>query len=165
MDSAPSEDGTGPPLAVFKIIVAGGETQGFCSLGFATLDAIRPGWVRDHKVNIFVQLALQKSREHPEVPLALDFARNEADRQAIALIVSPNLFARPFAAPPGVPPDRLEALRKAFDETVSDPDYLAEAQARALRIELVSGRALDEVLRRIYATPKEIVTRVKDAVN
>jgi tripartite-type tricarboxylate transporter receptor subunit TctC len=142
-----------------------GETQGFCSLGFATLDAIRPGWVRDHKVNIFVQLALQKSREHPEVPLALDFARNEADRQAIALIVSPNLFARPFAAPPGVPPDRLEALRKAFDETVSDPEYLAEAQARALHIDLVSGRELDEVLRRIYATPKEIVTRVKEAVN
>jgi tripartite-type tricarboxylate transporter receptor subunit TctC len=142
-----------------------GETQGFCSLGFATLDAIRPGWVRDRKVNIFVQLALQKSREHPEVPLALDFAKTEADRQAIALIVSPNLFARPFAAPPGLPPDRLEALRKAFDETVADPDYLAEAQARALHIDLVTGRELDAVLRRIYATPKEIVARVKEAVN
>jgi tripartite-type tricarboxylate transporter receptor subunit TctC len=142
-----------------------GETQGFCSLGFATLDAIRPGWVRDHKVNIFVQLALQKSREHPEVPLALDFARSEADRQAIALIVSPNLFARPFAAPPGVPPDRLEALRKAFDETMADPDFVAEATARALHIELVTGADLDAVLRRIYATPKEIVTRVKEAVN
>jgi tripartite-type tricarboxylate transporter receptor subunit TctC len=142
-----------------------GETQGFCSLGFATLDAIRPGWVREHKVNIFVQLALQKSKEHPEVPLALDFARSEADRQAIALIVSPNLLARPFAAPPGVPPDRLEALRRGFDETVSDPDYLAEAQARALHIDLVTGRELDAVLRRIYATPKEIVARVKEAVN
>jgi tripartite-type tricarboxylate transporter receptor subunit TctC len=142
-----------------------GETQGFCSLGFATLEAIRPGWVRDRKVNIFVQLALQKSREHPEVPLALDFAKSEADRQAIALIVSPNLFARPFAAPPGLPPDRLEALRKAFDDTVTDPDYLAEAMARGLHIDLVTGAELDTVLRRIYATPKEIVARVKEAVN
>jgi tripartite-type tricarboxylate transporter receptor subunit TctC len=142
-----------------------GETQGFCSLGFATLEAIRPGWMRDHKVNIFVQLALQKSREHPEVPLALDFAKNEADRQAIALIVSPNLFARPFAAPPSVPPDRLAALRKAFDETLTDPDYVAEAGARGLHIELVTGAELDAVLRRLYATPKEIVARVKEAVN
>jgi tripartite-type tricarboxylate transporter receptor subunit TctC len=142
-----------------------GETQGFCSLGFATLEAIRPGWMRDRKVNIFVQLALQKSSEHPEVPLALDFAKSEADRQAIALIVSPNLFARPFAAPPGVPAERIEALRKAFDATVADPDFLAEAKARGLHIDLVTGVELDAALRRIYATPKEIVTRVKEAVN
>jgi tripartite-type tricarboxylate transporter receptor subunit TctC len=142
-----------------------GESQGFCSLGFATIEAIRPGWVRDRKVNIFVQLALQKSREHPEVPLALDLAKTPADRQAIALIVSPNLFARPFAAPPGVPGDRLDALRKAFDETVTDPDYLAEAAARALHVELVTGAELGNVLQRIYATPKEIVARVKEAVN
>jgi tripartite-type tricarboxylate transporter receptor subunit TctC len=142
-----------------------GETQGFCSLGFATLEAIRPGWIADRKVNVFVQLALRKSSEHPEVPLALDFAKSEADRAALELIVSPNLFARPFAAPPGVPADRLAALRKAFDETVTDPDYLAEAKARGLHIELVPGADLDDVLRRIYATPKDIVTRVQGAVN
>jgi tripartite-type tricarboxylate transporter receptor subunit TctC len=142
-----------------------GETQGFCSLGFATLEAIRPGWMADRKVNVFVQLALRKSGEHPDVPLALDFARSEADRRAIELIVSPNLFARPFAAPPGVPADRLAALRKAFDETVTDPDYLAEAKARGLHIELVLGAELDETLRRIYATPKDIVSRVQAAVN
>jgi len=142
-----------------------GETQGFCSLGFSTLEALRPDWVRDRKVNVFVQLALQKSPDHPDVPLALDFAKTAADRQAIALIVSPNLFARPFAAPPGLPPERLEALRQAFNETVLDPDYLAEAKARALHIELVSGPELEAVLRRIYATPSEVVARVKAAVN
>jgi tripartite-type tricarboxylate transporter receptor subunit TctC len=142
-----------------------GETQGFCSLGFSTLEAIRPGWMADRKVNIFVQLALRKSSEHPEVPLALDFAKSDADRAAIELIVSPNLFARPFAAPPAVPADRLAALRKAFDETVTDPDYLAEAKARGLHVELVPGAELDEVLRRIYATPTDIVTRVRAAVN
>jgi tripartite-type tricarboxylate transporter receptor subunit TctC len=142
-----------------------GETQGFCSLGFSTLEAIRPGWMADRKVNIFVQLALRKSSEHPEVPLALDFAKSDADRAAIELIVSPNLFARPFAAPPGVPADRLAALRKAFDETVTDPDYLAEAKARGLHVDLVPGAELDAVLRRIYATPTDIVTRVRAAVN
>jgi tripartite-type tricarboxylate transporter receptor subunit TctC len=154
-----------PGAAEALIAMERGETQGFCSLGFATLEALRPDWVRDRKVNIFVQLALQKSPDHPEVPLALDFAKNEPDRQAIALIVSPNLFARPFAAPPGLPPDRLEALRRAFDETLADPEYLAEAKARALHIELVTGRELEGVLRRIYATPGDIVARVKAAVN
>jgi tripartite-type tricarboxylate transporter receptor subunit TctC len=142
-----------------------GETQGFCSLGFSTLEAIRPGWMREHKVNVFVQLALQKSSEHPEVPLALDFAKTAADREALALIVSPNLFARPFAAPPGVSEDRLAALRQAFDATMADPDYIAEARSRELHIEHVGGAELDSVLRRIYATPPEIVARVRAAVN
>jgi tripartite-type tricarboxylate transporter receptor subunit TctC len=142
-----------------------GETQGFCSLGFSTLEAIRPDWVREHKVNIFVQLALQKNREHADVPLVLDFAKTEADRAALALIVSPNLFARPFAAPPGIPAERLAALREAFDATVNDPEYLAEAKARALHVELVTGAELDTVMRRIYATPNEIVVRVRQAVN
>jgi tripartite-type tricarboxylate transporter receptor subunit TctC len=154
-----------PGAADALVAMERGETQGFCSLGFATLEALRPDWVRDHKVNIFVQLALQKRPDHPEVPLALDFAKTEADRLAIALIVSPNLFARPFAAPPGVPAERLQALRMAFDETVNDPDYLAEANARALHIELVTGAELETVLRRIYATPNDVVARVKAAVN
>jgi tripartite-type tricarboxylate transporter receptor subunit TctC len=154
-----------PGAADALVALERGETQGFCSLGFATLEALRPDWVRDHKVNVFVQLALQKRPDHPEVPLALDFAKTEADRQAIALIVSPNLFARPFAAPPGVPADRLDALRKAFDDTVNDPDYLAEAKARALHIELVTGSELEAVLRKIYATPSDVVARVKAAVN
>jgi tripartite-type tricarboxylate transporter receptor subunit TctC len=154
-----------PGAADALVAMERGETQGFCSLGFATLEALRPDWVRDHKVNVFVQLALQKRPDHPEVPLALDFAKTEADRQAIALIVSPNLFARPFAAPPGLPPDRLDALRKAFGETVNDPDYLAEAKARALHIELVTGSELEVVLRKIYATPSDVVARVKAAVN
>jgi tripartite-type tricarboxylate transporter receptor subunit TctC len=154
-----------PGAADALVAMERGETQGFCSLGFSTLEALRPEWVRDRKVNVFVQLALEKSPDHPDVPLALDFARTEADRQAIALIVSPNLFARPFAAPPGLPGERLEALRHAFDDTVRDPDYLAEAKARALHIELVTGAELEAVLRRLYATPPEIVARVKAAVN
>jgi tripartite-type tricarboxylate transporter receptor subunit TctC len=154
-----------PGAADALVAMERGETQGFCSLGFSTLEALRPEWVRDRKVNVFVQLALEKSRDHPNVPLALDFAKTEADRQAIALIVSPNRFARPFAAPPGVPPQRLEALRQAFDDTVRDPEYLAEAKARALHVELVTGAELEAVLRRLYATPSEIVTRVKAAVN
>jgi tripartite-type tricarboxylate transporter receptor subunit TctC len=141
-----------------------GETQGFCSMGFATLEATHPDWVRDHKVNILVQLALAKNKDHPEVPLALDLAKTEADRQAITLIVSPNLFARPFTSTPGVPPERVAALRQAFNDTVNDPDYIAEATARALHIQLVTGAEIEQVLRRVYATPRAVVERVTAAV-
>ena len=108
-----------------------GEVHGFCGFGFATLKSLRPDWVRDRKVNQLVQLAVRKNADHPEVPLALDLARTDADRDGLRLVVSPNLMARPFAAPPGLPADRLEVLRTAFaTATVSAPEYQAEAYPR-----------------------------------
>jgi tripartite-type tricarboxylate transporter receptor subunit TctC len=141
-----------------------GETQGFCSAGFATVALARPDWIRDHKVNFLVQLAIEKHRDHPDVPLALDLAKSTADRQAIELIVSSTLFARPFGAPPGVPSDRVNALRKAFNETLKDPEYLADAAQRKLQVELVTGQRVEEVLHRVYATPKTVVDFVNEAM-
>ena len=141
-----------------------GETQGFCSMGFPTLEIARPDWLRDKKVNVLVQLGLQKNRDHPEVPLALEFAKNEADRQAIELIVSPNLFARPFAAPPNVPEERVQALRKAFNATMRSQEYLAETETRKIHVQLVTGEEIDSVLRKIYAMPRDVVTRVRAAI-
>jgi hypothetical protein len=141
-----------------------GETQGFCSMGFATLAAVRPQWLRDRKVNIFVQLALRKNADHPDVPLALDLARTAADRAALELIVSPNEFARPFAAPPAVPAERVAALRQAFDATLNDPEYLAEAEKRGLHVQLVTGAQVSEILNRVYVLPRQVVERVREAV-
>ena len=141
-----------------------GETQGFCSMGYATLAVMRPHWLRDGKVNIFVQLALRKSTDLPHVPLALDLARTDADRQALELIVSPNELARPFAAPPALPPERRAALRRAFDATVNDPEYRAEAAQRGIHTHLVGGAEVEDILRRVYAMPPEIVARVREAV-
>ena len=152
----------GSPEAL--IAMERGETQGFCSMGFATMQALRPDWVRDRKINMFVQLALKKNPDHPEVPLAIDLAKTDADRQALVLIVSPNLFARPFTAPPGIPADRLQALRQAFAETVTDPDYVADATGKALHIELVTGRELEDLLHHLYETPSTIVSRVNAAM-
>jgi hypothetical protein len=141
-----------------------GETQGFCSMGFSTLEATKPDWVRDHKVNIFVQLGLTKNNNHPDVPLALDFVKTETERQMIELVVTPNLFARPFAAPPGVSEERVQALRDAFSHTMSDPEYLAEANARKMHVELVRGQNIQDILRRIYQIPGQVVERVRQAI-
>jgi tripartite-type tricarboxylate transporter receptor subunit TctC len=141
-----------------------GETQGFCSSGFATMELNRPEWVKQGKINYLVQLAMEKDASHPDVPLALDYAKTEADRQALELVISPTLMARPFMAPPDVPADRVEALRAAFDATLADPEYLADAAKSRLQVQLVKGRAIDTLLKRLYATPTDVVERVTKAL-
>jgi tripartite-type tricarboxylate transporter receptor subunit TctC len=141
-----------------------GETEAFCSMGFVTLEYTKPHWVRDKTVNVLVQLGITKNKDHLDVPLALDLAKTTADRQAIEFVVSPNLFARPFTAPPDVPPERVAALRRAFNATLADPEYLAEAAARKMQVVLVKGEEIDDVLKRIYGMPKSVMDRVKEAI-
>jgi tripartite-type tricarboxylate transporter receptor subunit TctC len=153
-----------PGSAEVLLAMERGETEGFCSMGFVTLEFTRPDWVRDKKVNQLVQLGLTKNKNHLDVPLALDLAKTPADRQAVEFMVSPNLFARPFTAPPGVPPERVQALRGAFNATFDDRDYLAEAEQRKMQVLLVRGEEIDAVLKRIYAMPRTIMDRVRDAI-
>jgi len=141
-----------------------GETEAFCSMGFVTLEYTKPQWVRDKLVNVLVQLGITKNKDHLNVPLALDFAKTAEDRQAIEFVVSPNLFARPFTAPPDVPPERVKALRQAFNATLTDPDYLAEAAARKMQVILVKGEEIEDVLKRIYSMPRSVMDRVKEAI-
>ena len=140
-----------------------GEVEGFCPWGWTGIEATHPEWLRDRKINVLMQLGLRKHPAHPEVPLVLDLATTPADRQALELMMSPHLFARPFAAPPGVVPERLDALRAAFRRTVLDPGFIADATRQKLEVEYVSGAEIQSMLERLYATPADIVTRVKAA--
>ena len=141
-----------------------GEIEGFCPWGWASIESTHPDWLRDHKINVLMQLGMRKHPAHPDVPLVLDLAKTQADRQALELMMSPTLFARPFAAPPGVPADRLQALRAAFKETVQDPAFIADADKGKLEIEYVSDAEIVAVLKQLYATPREVVERVKAAL-
>jgi hypothetical protein len=111
-----------------------------------------------------MQLGMRKHPAHPAEPLVLDLAKTDADRQALELMMSPTLFARPFTAPPGIPADRLQALRSALKDTLSDPAFLADAEKTRIEIEYVSDAEIVAVLKRLYATPKDVVERVKNAV-
>ena len=153
-----------PGSAQVMLAMERGEVEGFCSMGFVTLEFTRPDWVRDKKVNQLVQLGITKNKNHLDVPLALDLAKTEADKQAIEFVVSPNLFARPFMAPPGVPAERVQALRRAFNATFDDRDYLAEAEQRKMQVLLVKGEEIDAVLKRIFGMPRSVMDRIKDAI-
>jgi hypothetical protein len=138
-----------------------GETAGFCAWGWSTIQVMRPDWLSTGKIRALVQLGLEKHPDHMDVPLAIDLTKNDLDRAALSLIVAPQQFSRPFAAPPGVAPDRVALLRGAFDATLTDPEYLAEAVRTNLEVRLVRGEEIDALLKKLYATPREAIERLK----
>ncbi|MDF2119522.1 hypothetical protein PY365_28555 [Roseiarcaceae bacterium H3SJ34-1] len=142
-----------------------GEVEGFCPWGWVSIQSTRPDWLRDRKINILMQLGLRKDPAHPDVPLVLDLAKTDADRRALELVLSPLLFARPYAAPPGLARERLDALRKAFRETVQDDAFVTEAKKIGLQVDYVSDEDITSVLKRMYSTPQEIVDRVKRSIH
>ena len=91
-----------------------GEVQGRCNWSWSSIISTRPEWIRDKKLNVLLQFADEKHPELPNVPLVTDLAKTEQQRQMLDLVLSSQTMARPFAAPPGVPAERVSALRKAF---------------------------------------------------
>jgi hypothetical protein len=153
-----------PGSANILTAMEAGELTGFCAWGWVPMSATKPDWVRDKKFNVLFQIGLRKHPDHPDVPLVLDFAKTPEDRQLLELIVAPQVFARPFVAPPDIPAERAAALRTAFELTVKDPAFIAESEKLKLEPELVTAGEIEEILRRIYATPPEIIARARAAL-
>ncbi len=138
-----------------------GEVEGHCSgSSSATLRARMEPLVSAGKVKILAQLGREKDPDYPDVPLILDLAATPADRQILELAFTQQVMAWPVVAPPGVPADRIRALRDAFDATMADPDFLAEAARQKLIVNPVSGEEIAALLDRIYASPKDVLDRV-----
>ena len=111
-----------------------------------------------------MQNALQKERELPDVPLSLQFAKTDADRQALEFSFVQNTIARPIVAPPGVPPDRLAALRAAVIAMAKDAEYNQDAAKLGLDVEPISGDEVQQIVTKLAATPADVVKRVGDAI-
>jgi tripartite-type tricarboxylate transporter receptor subunit TctC len=139
-----------------------GETQGRCGLSWSSFAAIQPEWVRSKKVKLLFQVSLAKHRDLPDVPLLLDLAKTPEQKQILRLFAVRQVMGRPFLAPPDVPKDRAEALRRAFDLTMADPDFLAEATKAKLEINPVAGVKVEEIVKAIYQTPADLIKRATD---
>lgn len=135
------------------------EVDGRCGWSWSSMLSQSKRLLDDKKINITVQLALEKHEDLPNVPLVMDLPASPEDKAALKLIVSRQAIARPFAAPPGVPPERLVALRAAFDATMKDPDFLAESKRLALEVRPVSGANVDALIKEVYASPPAVVRR------
>jgi tripartite-type tricarboxylate transporter receptor subunit TctC len=140
-----------------------GEIDGFCGLSWSTLKSRHPDWLNNKSINIIVQAGLKKEPELPDVPLAIDLTRNQEQLQIVKLVLVSQEIARPFAAPPGLPAERRSALIAAFDETMRDRNFLAEAKTQELDVDPVSPKDIDALLAEVYATPKSVTDKAAKA--
>lgn len=141
-----------------------GEVQGYFGSSLSTLQTTRPQWLTQKKINVLVQIATKEDPALPNVPLVMRFAKTDRTRKALELILAPEEASRPYLAPPGVPKDRAEALRAAFDAAMKDPAFLAEAAKSKIDVSPVSGAEIEKMLRRVYATPEDVVLAAREAL-
>jgi tripartite-type tricarboxylate transporter receptor subunit TctC len=153
-----------PGGADITLALERGEVDGRCGWTWSSVRLQRPDWIGTGKLNLLVQLAMQKSPELPDVPLIMDFAATDRQRRIVTMILARQPMGRPLVAPPGIPADRKEALRAAFDATMADPDFVAEATARGLEVSPVKGADLDRLVEELYAMPPDIIAQVRAIV-
>jgi tripartite-type tricarboxylate transporter receptor subunit TctC len=154
-----------PGTAEMALAIERAEVDGRASWSWSSLKSFKPDWLSGNKVNLPIQLNMTKSQDLPDVPLLGEFATSERQRQIMKLVLSRQTMGRPFMAPPGVPADRAAALRAAFDATMKDPEFIAEAKLRGQEVNPVSGAALDKLLAELYATPKDVIAETKAAIS
>jgi tripartite-type tricarboxylate transporter receptor subunit TctC len=136
-----------------------GEVQGRCGWSWSSVKTTHKKWLEEKKFTVLVQLGLDKHPDLPDVPLIVDLAKNDEQRQILKLIFARQVMGRPFIAPPGVPQDRVDALRKAFMATMQDPEYLADAEKAQMEINPVSGEKVQALIKEEYSTPPEIAQK------
>lgn len=119
-------------------------------------------WIAAGKVKVILQLGLKKDPAYPDAPLATELAGTPEEHQILDLLFAQQTISYPFVAPPGVPADRVKALRDAFDATMKDPEFQAGAQRQRLQVDPIGGADIDLLLAKVENTPPAILKRVTD---
>lgn len=147
-----------------RLAMERGEIAGSCGDSWTSLKSLAGDLLQAHKLAVLVQFAVEKHPELGEVPAILDKADSAMQREALNLLFAPQLAGRPYAAPPGVPAERLEILRAAFDATLQDPGMLALAGRARLDIEPVSGRAIEHFVGEISRSSPAAIAAAQAAI-
>jgi tripartite-type tricarboxylate transporter receptor subunit TctC len=142
-----------------------GEVQGRCGWSYSSLLSTRKSWIADHKINILLQLGLRKHPDLPNVPLVIDLPMPPDKLAILRLVFARQVMGRPFVAPPGVPADRIAALRAAFMATMTDPEFLADAEKAQLEIAPVDGEEVQKLVADIYQTPPAVALAAGKMIN
>lgn len=142
-----------------------GEVTGRCGWSWSSVKSQKMDWVNDGTVHILLQMSTEKHPDLPDVPLIMDLAPSEDDKKLLRLAFARQALGRPYIAPPGIPKDRVEALRTAFDATMQDPEFLKEAEQADLEITPLSGAKVEQLVREAYETPQPIVDRISEILS
>ena len=140
-----------------------GEVDGICGLDFGSLRSQRGDWLRDGKINILVQTAIDSEPELDKlgVPIVWKFVEKEEDKRAVELIVSQQIFGRPFILPPGTAPEAVRIMRAAFTKALADKELLAEAEKARIDIQPSDGEKVQALVDKIYKLPQSTLERAQ----
>ena len=145
-----------------NLAIERGEVEGRCGFSWSSLVSTREQWLKDKFVTVLVQMSLNKHPDIPSsVPLILEFMKEADQKQLAEVVFSRQTMGRPFAAPPGVPAERVKALRDAFDKTMKDPEFLAAAAKAKQELNPKGGAQIQEIVVKIFQTPQPLRDRVK----
>jgi tripartite-type tricarboxylate transporter receptor subunit TctC len=143
-----------------QLAVERGEAEGH-STAWTAVKVAHPDWLPDHKINIILQYALKPHPELPDVPVVVDLARNDQERAILRAVMNATEVGTSFMTTPGVPADRVAVLRRAFEETMKDPDFLAEAAQLKLTVNPLTGEELQKLVAEVSNLAPDLVEKVR----
>jgi len=154
-------DGSPAALIAFER----GEVEAYVSGGLsaATLGRIEP-WLKNGSARAFLQMGMTRGSTFPDVPTAIEAMTTPDHKRVFEIVFTDQVMGRPFLLPPGVPLDRVRALRAAFDATMRDEGFLAEAKAQRMDIDPIAGEAINALLERVYSSPPGVIERLRELV-
>jgi tripartite-type tricarboxylate transporter receptor subunit TctC len=138
-----------------------GEVGGRGSNSWASWKSTRPQWLAEKKVIILVQIGVKRNPELADIPTMQDLAKNDADKKLMLFISADTAISRPFVTSRDVPKERVEALRRAFDATMKDPAFLAEAEQSKTDISAMTGEEAQKIAEETIDTPDDVRQRAK----
>jgi tripartite-type tricarboxylate transporter receptor subunit TctC len=147
-----------------NVAIERGELEGIGGIGWQSVKTQVPQWIADKKITVIAQYGLHRDPELAEAPTMLERAKTDADRAALTMMFARTEYGRPYFAPPDVPAARVEALRRAFDATMKDPDFIADAAQLQLDLSPMTGEAVQALVAKLAGTPADIVARVRAAL-
>lgn len=153
-----------PGGAEINLAMERGEVHGRGANPWASYKSTTSAWVADKKLHYIVQVGLKREAELPDTPLLTDLGTNDLDRGALDVISKVAAFGRSVATTPGVPADRVAALRKAFDATMKDPQFMAEAEKAKMEIGYMSGGQVEGIVKDIVKAKREVIQRLAAAM-
>jgi tripartite-type tricarboxylate transporter receptor subunit TctC len=153
--------------AEIALAIERGEIDGVCGWDWSSFKSQRPDWIRDDKVNLLLQVGLEPNDELTRmgVPSVFKYVSHEDDRKVVELIISQQVFQRSYIAAPALTAEQLDTLRSAFDATVHDPEFLKDAETIRIDISPLSGAKVQDLVAKLYAAPKDIVVRARQAIS
>lgn len=147
-----------------NLAIERGEIEGNGGIGLASQKTQTPEWIADHKIRVLAQYGFRRDPGLGDIPTMLELAKTEPDRQAFRMLFARTEYGRPYFFPPDVPPARVEAVRRAFDATMKDPGFIADAKKLSLDLSPMTGEELQELIGQLAQTPPAVVARVKAAL-